>query len=244
MQFLNALKKPAWLVAVVCFSLSTFCTLLNYAGAFGGGFMPVVGNLIAMLLSLAILGGLLFFLVTRNDETFKYFFFIYFAYWILRSIYSGLSAADFAVNGVAGYAVAWRIFEFLAALGLIGVLVLFVLGKLLKKDSFKPLALIVMLATSAFFLIVMILYIVVIAKGNWGWGNYFDAFNTFFLPLGMTFAYIYLNGDALTAAASFGAKKAPAEEKAEETTEETPIEETEETTDEVDAPAEESSENE
>ena len=153
MKFLDTLKKPAWLVAVVTLSVCTLFTLLYYAGMFGGGFMPVVGNLIAMILSLAIIGGLVFFLVTKKFEQFKYFFFIYFGYWILTAIYRGLDAAAFATDGMPGYAVAWGVFEFLAALGLIAVLVLFVLAKVTGKENLKPLTLLVMLGTAAFFFI-------------------------------------------------------------------------------------------
>lgn len=239
MKFLDALKKPAWLVAVVTLSVSALFTLLYYAGMFGGGFMPVISNLIAMILSLGIIGGLLFFLITKKYDLFKYFFVLYFFYWILTAIYRGLDAASFAVNGMPGYAVAWGVFEFLAALGLLGVFVLFILGKLLKKESFKSLTLLVMLGTSALFFLVMILYIVVVAKGNWGWANYFDAFNTFLLPVGLTFAYLALGNEDLPAEPAKEVAEEPAveEEVVEEPVveeevveEETPAEEPEEET--------------
>ncbi|MBR1747643.1 MAG: hypothetical protein IJ735_05480 [Clostridia bacterium] len=229
MQFLNSLKKPAWLIAVICLAFSAFCTLLTYAGGFGGGFMPVIGNLLAMILSLVILGGLLFFLIAKKNEALKYFFAIYFGYWLINAIYSGLNAADWAVQGINGVIVAWAIFEFLAALGLLGVLVLFVLSYLLKKEIFRPLALLVMLGTAAFFFIVMVLNIAAAGANNRGWASFFSAFNTFALPVGLTFTYIYLDGDTLEAAAAIGAKKpaAPAEPVVEETvTEEVVTEET------------------
>ena len=235
MKILRNLKKPAWLIAVCTLSFSAFCTLLAYVGNFGGGFMPVIGNLIDMILFLGIIGGLLFFLITKKTELFRYFFFLYFAYWILSTIHNGLNMADFAVQGVDGIIVAYAVFEFLAALGLLAAFVLFVFIKLTKKTQLKPIILWIMLGTCAMYFLVMILYIATAAKAGWHWTSYFQAFNTFALPVGMTFAYVALQALSAPAAPEEApakeetapAMEAPAEEKAaeEETVDESSAEE-------------------
>lgn len=216
MSFLNSLKKPAWVIAVSALGFAAFCILLVKCVAFGGGFMPVIGTLLDLLFSLGILGGLIALLVTKKNELFKSFFFIYFAYWIIRNIHGGFDAAGAVVEGMPGIYVAYAFFLFFTALILLGVFVLFVLAKILKKNSLKPIALLAMLGNLFFFFLTMILAIAVSAKYDSPWDSYFYAFGQFALPVGLTFAYITVDEEALDMAAAFGTKKsAPAETPAE-----------------------------
>ena len=234
-KIFDLLVKPSRLILIIAaFAYAGLYSIVHFAGI-GGGFLPVVADLLIITLTLiAVVAGPILLLL-KKEEAAKLVFLLVAAYWLLSSVLGYLSYAYRVVEGAEALDILIGIFGFLAGLALTGVLVLLILNFILKKEVFKFSAVLAFVGAIAFILIAFILLFVYYivkdvewAKNDWGtpynWISFVSLFLMLAAPVAILFGYLYFLG-----APEYDLpKRAPKEKKPEpvkESGEEAPAEE-------------------
>ena len=187
-KLIQTVGKKAKLVAMILFFAATAFLIVISAAGFGGGFMPVVGNLFLFVFNLALIGSIPVLLVLKKYDLSYKVLAILFTYWIINGVFNYIGSADDAVSWNPSLVIAASIFEFFVGLCLIAVIVFALIYFFTKKRKFLQIGFCIFAASSFFFLMTWIMMICVGAKYNANWTFYFNAFYEYlFLPCGLIF---------------------------------------------------------
>ena len=188
----KALQKPAKLITIITFYIITAFALLTNLPDTDDGFFGVVGELITLTIMLvlwAIVPTLL--LLKKEEAAAKVFPFVLF-YWLIDEIITFLSHGLWIRSGIQGLYITVGVFDFLIALILLAAVVLIVLGMLKKTLDFGFLPYVIAACTYLFYLVAFILWLVIRAKANAEWSDYFDVIVSYMIqPIGIFFAVLY-----------------------------------------------------
>lgn len=188
-KLIIGVSKKAKLIAIILLFAATGFLLIATLANLGGGFMPVLGDLILLLVDLVIVGIIPLLLVLNKDSMAKYVLAPIFGYWMLRSIHTYIGHSSRIVGDNPGLIIAPSVFEFIIGCALLAILVLMVLYFFMKKPLLLNIGFAILACSLVFFLLTFVLWIAAYAKYNSDWPNYFYAFYEFlFLPAGLTFA--------------------------------------------------------
>ena len=236
-KIFDVLLKPSRLILIIAaFAYAGLYSIVSFA-RIGGGFLPVVADLLIVTLTLiAVVAGPILLLLKR-EEAAKLVFLLVAAYWLLSNVLNYLSYAYRAAEGEEALSVLIGVFGFLAGLALTGVLTLLILNFILKKEVFKFSAVLAFVGAIAFIFITFVLSFVYYivkdvewAKNDWGtpynWISFVSLFLMLAAPVAILFGYLYFMG-----APDYDFPKREPKEEKPEAVEEKPAEE--------EAPAEE-----
>ena len=251
------MKKYSKESAMYLLYATGFCCLFCYVGAFGGGFLSVIGVLLLMIVEIALWLVIPLLLSLGKQNAAKRAMCPIFAFWILNSIFSSLRDCTGIGNWSGDVEIAKGVFELLLACALI-VIAAFAVFSIAKEDQKpKKTAFCIFAGCMIFYLVIFALTVAEYADDGAGWSSYFGAIYTYLtLPFGMFFLVQHFEftlddmiifdvpETAEPETASEEETEAPAEESAaeavaEEAAEESPVEESEEIFIEEIAPAEE-----
>ena len=191
-EIFHEIKKKSELVTIILFYLAAALCLVVYIGNFRGGFLPVMGNLITMILRVAILLVVPVLLSMRKAPAAKVAFLGVSAYWLLNTVFDMLGDAGAVSTGVGSVFAAMGAFAFLIAVALIVTTVFAVLFKWKDSLQWKVLALGVFCLSLLFFIVFFSLWTALYA--DWGfadWSDYMGFVYTFLIvPVAMLFGAI------------------------------------------------------
>ena len=191
-EIFREIKKKSELITMILFYLAAALCLAVYIGNFGGGFLPVMGNLITMILRVAILLVVPVLLSMRKKEEAKIAFLGVSAFWLLTTVFDMLADAGIVRKGATSLAVAMGTFGFLIALALIVTTVFAVLFKWKNSLKWKVLSLGVFCVSLLFFIVFFSLWTAMYA--DWGfavWSDYVGFIYSFLIvPVAMLFGAI------------------------------------------------------
>ena len=188
-KIINVLRKPSRMVAIGALSAAALFTLLAYAGGFPRAFMPVMSNLFSLLLQLAIIGGILFCLLAKQDKLLGHFLPFVFAWWLLNITFNMLDGAWSAQEGREGLTIAIGVFDFILALILLASLVLLVLGRVKENELFRKIGFVALFGSLALQFLIMVLCLAECGVGDYPWNSYFAVFADLAVAVGFLFAY-------------------------------------------------------
>ena len=201
------LKRRAEQLAVILFYVASGLSFIYYVGNFGGGFLPVMGNLFTMILRVAILLVVPVLLSIGKKPAAKWAFLGVSAYWVITSLFDLLDETGVAQKGAGALAGAMGTFAFLIACALIVTTVFAVLSKVKDSQKWKLIALAIFCVTLLLFVVFFALCTALYAKWKIGiWNIYFVLINKFLVvPFAMFFAALnfWFDGSELD---SFGKK--------------------------------------
>lgn len=235
-KIFEVLSKPARLILIIAaFAYVGVYSVVAFGG-FGGGFLPVLANIIIYVLTAGAVVAIPILLLLKKEEAAKLVFLLVGAYWLISESRGLLSYANLVTENNEGLSVAYGVFGFLAGLALTGVVVLIVLKYILKKEVFKFCAVLTFVGAYSFILVFFVLRFAYQCKINYEYRNYdyiiyqwlefVNLFLYLIAPVGVLFGYLYFLG-APEYDFPKKAPKAPKEEKEEEP-EEAPAEQPEE----------------
>ena len=192
-KIFDVLLKPSRLILIIAaFAYAGLFTIAIFGG-FGGGFLPVVANLIIFILTVAAVVAIPVLLLLKKEEAAKIVFLLVAGYWLISESRSYLSFAQ-VTESENGLVVANGVFGFLAGLALVGVLVLLVLHFILKKEVFKFCAVLTFAGAFLFIFVFFILELVLFIKYENGWTSYVNLIADLIAPVGVFFGYLYFLG--------------------------------------------------
>ena len=231
-KIFEVLSKPARLILIIAAFAYVGVYSVVALGGFGGGFLPVLANIIIYVLTAGAVVAIPILLLLKKEEAAKLVFLLIGAYWLISESRGLLSYAHLVTENNEGLSVAYGVFGFLGGLALTGVVVLIVLKYILKKEVFKFCAVLTFVVAYSIILIFFILRFAYQCKINYEyrdydyitykWSEFVDLFLYLIAPVGVLFGYLYFLG----APEYDFPKKAPKEEKPEEPKEEAePVEE-------------------
>jgi len=189
--FLNGIKKNSETVAMILFFCASAFSLLFYVGNFGSEFVPIMGNLIAMLLQIALWLIYPLLLALGKKEAARTVIKPISAFWIFSFLFELLSHTTWAMKGFLPVGIAAGVFSLLIACGVITATVFLGLG-LWKKDIVKKK--VAFFIFSGMLLLLLVLFSLTAAlyeAYKMGWNDYFDIItNDLVLPFAMFFVLI------------------------------------------------------
>ena len=197
-SLIRKLAKPSRLVGMILmFAAAAFGVILA-AADFGGGFMPVVGQLVLLVFNLALIGVIPLLLALKKDELIPYALAPLFSYWIIGSIIDYIGSARRVASGYLGLVIAASLFEFFIGCALLAVVVMLVIYFFTANRRFVQIAFFTWMASGLFFFLAWVLWLAGHAKYGGDWTSYINLFyNYLFLPFGLMFVVLhYLIGKA------------------------------------------------
>lgn len=213
-KIINAVRRPAPIVAISALSVAVLCALLRHAGTFPNGFMPVLGHLFIMILQLGIIGGLLFCVIFKQNKILRYALPALFAWWLLSSTFDKLGDSVLAQSAFDGLTIAIGVFGFLVGLALLAALALLVVAHVKEDGKLRNVAFFVLYGSLLFVFVLFVLELSSCGVAEAPWTGYFGVFADFAWPVGLLFAYFPLAfGDAQPAPEP---QEEPAEQEADE----------------------------
>ena len=195
-KLFETLVKPSkWILIIGSFIFALWFAI-KAATSIDGEFMSVMANIIILFVGTGLLVAVPILLLFKKDEQAKTVFLILVGYWLLSTIQSWLFYSEtFASNNAPALAIVAGIFTFIAALGLVGILVLIVLEFALKNKSLRFITIIVLLGVIGAAFIAGILLFIYAIQMNAGWVRIVDfAIDFMFLPILICFGYLYFFG--------------------------------------------------
>ena len=171
--FLGKLKRTSEYIAMILFFVASFFVMLYYIGNFGADFMPVIGNLLSMLLDVAIWMVVPVCIAMRKRCLAKSAAVGVSGYWLISSLFDLLDRTSFARSVYGDILIAIGVFSFLSACALIVMTIFFVLSMVNKNKDQKFIALCIFLGTLLFYLVLFSLSTAVAADGGANWNVYF-----------------------------------------------------------------------
>ena len=181
------------MISIAAFFGAAAFTLIGDAGNFGNSFMPVVGDLISLVISLGLLLAIPVLFLLKKDNWAKFAFACYFPYWIISSVFSHLGSTNNIVKGVGGIWIAASVFDFLIALAIIGAAVLMLIGHIKKDTKFTSISVTILICSLTLYLLSWVLFIAAYAQAKVFWTSYIYLFkNYLFLPVAIFFAALQI----------------------------------------------------
>ena len=189
--FMGKIKRTSEYVAMVLFFVAAFFSLLYYIGNFDAEFMPVIGNLFAMVLQLGIWLVVPVCIVMKRRSYARWAALAVALYWFITTLFSLLRDTALARGGLPALTISVGVFSFLTACALI-VMTAFALTALTRKDGkIKMVAACVYAGALVFYLVLFALRVALAAKGASGWSVYFELICDYLvIPLAMFFIAI------------------------------------------------------
>ena len=192
-NFILGVSKKAKLIAMILLFAATTFLLIATLANLGGGFMPVLGDLILLAVDLVIVGIIPLLIVLKKDNAIKYVLAPIFGYWLLRSIHTYIGHSSRIVGNNPGLIIAPSVFEFVIGCTLLGIVVLTVLYFFMKKKILLNIGFAMLAGAVGLFFVTFVLWIAAYAKYGADWTSYIYGFYEFlFLPAGLVF--IVLDG--------------------------------------------------
>lgn len=201
-------SKAKLIGMILLFAATAFVLVLDAAGI-GGGFMPVIGSLILLVVDLAMVGIIPLLIALKKHDLVKYAFAPVFGYWIISTLFNRIGRADWITSGTNGIVITASLFDFIAGCALLAVIVMAVLFFITKKSKMLQIGFCILTGALVFFFLAWVMWIAAYAKFDADWTSYFGAFyNYLFFPFGLAFVAL----DLLMGSGTVGtAKAAPAE---------------------------------
>lgn len=194
-KIFEILEKPAkWVLIIGSFVYALWFAIKTAMGI-GGGFMPVMCNILILVIGLALLVAVPVLVLLKKDDTAKIIFIFLVGYWVLTTIQEWFFYADTFTDSDNGLHIVSGIFCFILGLALIAILVLNVLDFIFMKPAFRFISLLILLGVIAFALITAILLVIISAQMDAFWPQGMDFLMSFILlPVLICFGYLYFIG--------------------------------------------------
>ena len=190
-QIINAVKRKSELICEILFYVAAGLCFIYYVGDFNGGFMPVLGTLIAMVLKVALWLLIPVLLSIRRRSIAKWAFLGLSIYWALTTIFDLLQGTLLATANASALACATGVFCFIIACTMIVVTVFSVVAYWKKDTNLKLVALAIYITALLFFLVFFALRTALSATWKDVWNSYFNLVcNYIVIPYAMLFAAI------------------------------------------------------
>ena len=171
--FMGKVKRTSEFVAMILFFVAAFFSLLYYIGNFDGAFMPVIGNLFAMVLQVGIWLVIPLCIVMKRRSYARWATLGVSLYWLITTLFSLLGDTVMASSDYPALAIAVGVFSFLTACALI-VMTIFALTAVTKKSGkIKMLAACIYAGALVFYLVLFALRVALAASWDLGWNAYF-----------------------------------------------------------------------
>jgi len=188
-QIIFTIKRRSESISKFFFYIAAALCFFFYVGNFNGGFMPVMGTLIAMTLEVALWLLIPILLSIRRRNIAKWAFLGLSIYWALTTIFSLLDGAALANPFASALACATGVFSFFVACAMIVVSVFAVIGYWKRSVKMKQIALAIYCGTLLLFLVLFSLSVALRAEWGAGWNTYFGLLYKYIaIPFAMCFA--------------------------------------------------------
>ena len=186
--FMSKVKRTSEFVAMILFFVAAFFSLLYYIGNFDGAFMPVIGNLFAMVLQVGIWLVIPLCIVMKRRSYARWATLAVALYWLITTLFSMLDNTAMASGVFPPLAIAVGVFSFLTACTLI-VMTAFALTAVTHKNGkIKMVAACIYVGALLFYLVLFALSVAFAAGGNAGWNVYFGLLcDDLLIPFAMFF---------------------------------------------------------
>ena len=185
-------SKAKLIGLILLFAATAFVLVLDAAGI-GGGFMPVIGSLILLVVDLAMVGIIPLLIALKKHDLVKYAFAPVFGYWIISTLFNRIGRADWITSGTNGIVITASLFDFIAGCALLAVIVMAVLFFITKKSKMLQIGFCILAGALVFFFLAWVMWIAAYAKFDADWTSYFGAFyNYLFFPFGLAFVALDL----------------------------------------------------
>lgn len=201
-------KKVARLLTIIGLFTAAGYVFLSYVMAIGGGFLPVITEIILMVVLVALYALPAVLLLLKKEAEAKFAFGILVAYWFVENMIN-YTASGTGINSYnQGMNIAVDVFELILGLTLLVVYALFMLTKILKLKFFWLLR-IILLCSLALFVLVFIMNFIDCIVDEDPWLSYIGTlvFDCIF-PVGAIAGLFYFFDEA----SDKGSKEAPKEE--------------------------------
>ena len=204
-KLVRTLASKAKLIGMILLFAATTISVITSAASIGGDFMPVVGGIILLLVELVMVGIVPLLIALKKYDLVKYAFAPVFGYWIISSVFNFIGNADMITANVSGIVVTASLFDFIAGVALLAVIVMAVLFFITKQKKMLQIGFCILVGALVFFSLAWVMWIAAYAKNGAGWAAYFDAFFRYwFFPIGLAFVAL----DLLVSGNALGAPKA------------------------------------
>jgi len=171
--FMGKVKRTSEFVAMVLFFVAAFFSLLYYIGNFDGAFMPVIGNLFAMVLQVGIWLVIPLCIVMKRRSYARWATLAVALYWLITTLFSLLGDTVMASDLYTSLAISVGVFSFLTACTLIVMTVFALTAVTQKNGKVKMIAACIYAGALAFYIILFALRVALAASWDMGWNTYF-----------------------------------------------------------------------
>ena len=154
-NLINGFKKVARLILIIGLFVAAGFTLVGYLVGLGGGFFPVVTQLLLMSILVAFYSITAVLLLLKKDKEAKLAFIVVVSYWFIDTMVGLISAGVGIYSDNQAMNVVVDIFELILGLTLLGVLVMVILTKLFGMN-FMAIARIILLCSLVLFFLVFV----------------------------------------------------------------------------------------
>ena len=186
------LQSPAKSIMIGTFYAAALFSLLGSVANFDDGFFSAIGELIMMVILVALWAIVPTLLLLKKEDLAKKVFPFVLFYWLINELSNLFASAGWIKSKVSGLLVTIGIFEFFIALAFIAAIVLIVLGLIKKTDKFTKLSFAIFACTFLLYFVVFILRVIVEAKYKAAWSDYLETIvSTLVLPVGVFFAALF-----------------------------------------------------
>ena len=188
-EAINAVKRRSESICQILFYVVSALCFIYYVGDFNGGFMPVMGTLLSMVIEVGLWLLIPVLLSIRRRSIAKWAFLGISIYWALTTIFSLLQGAGLATAFASSLSCATGVFSFLVACAMIVVSIFGVLAYWKKDTKMKLIAICIFIGTLVFYLVFFALRVALGAAWNDPWNAYFALIYEYLvIPFAMLFA--------------------------------------------------------
>ena len=186
--FMGKLKRTSEFVAMILFFVAAFFSLLYYIGNFDGAFMPVIGNLFAMVLQVGIWLVIPLCIVMKRRSYARWATLAVALYWLITTLFTLLGETSMASSEYPSLAIAVGVFSFLTACTLIVMTSFGLTAVTHKSGKIKMFAACIYVGALLFYLILFALSVALAADVEEGWNVYFKLLcDDLLIPFAMFF---------------------------------------------------------
>lgn len=191
-RVIGILKNLSKMMTIILFSVVALCDLLMYAGGFPNGFFPVIGQLLEMMVILALDLVVVFLLLIKKNKYAKIAFYFVFAYNFINLMISGFEDAGGIVNNVNALLIIFRIFTFISSLAAVASIVLYIIGRIKNNELLVNIAFLMIASIFVLLFSAVVLIYIYYGINGIGWTSWFYRMsNCLILPAALFFGFLY-----------------------------------------------------
>ena len=186
------LKNLSRMMTIILFSTIALFDFLINVSTFPNRFFPVIGQMITMIIVLALDLSIPLLLIIRKDKLAKIAFYLVGFYTLLNVIFNGLNYSQGITNNADTLLLLYRIFGFVATLAFISMIVLYIISRIKHNNLLESIMFLIFASAMTLLFTGLILVYIYYGKNDIGWVSWFSRFeDLMIMPAALLFGFLH-----------------------------------------------------